>query len=539
MCVREAWETYEGLMRWPWSKTEAEAAEAALAHYRAALGDGYAGLYLFDADGIDFVAELFPRLDYGSSQWQVWADPEEWEVWFTEHEASPEAELARVAEFAAQQLAKADPEGARRKRNERQEALAPQLSLAEIEAKRAELAPRLAAREAERIAEEAWRAEDIDNRYSTREAWEHGQQVAIDRLNFQASDDGLSRERLVLERMASLEIDQEARRRVAAKNYDGLGGLLSWSELEDMAALSWLVPGWIPMGETAFLVAKRNLGKSMFALALGFSVALGMDFLGQPTTQGKVLFVLGEGSRGFMKRLKAWALGNGVPWEDLRDLVGVYRGGKLNNDQSLADMTEAVRQLDPVLVVFDTYSSLSGVVNEIDAAENAEVLNRIKRIAPEAATLILAHPNAETESTTAPKLRGTTVLSSNVDTVITMFRDKGHVVAGMPFDDWLAISTAEAHAGKQKDDSNQTLHGLAVLVNAEGAYLDYHDAAGLTKADAWVRSNMPLGVMVTVNDLIASSGASRNTVRTHLKASSLVTEWPSPTHGPSEYRRNA
>ncbi|CAO1650559.1 AAA family ATPase [Salinibacterium sp. NYA9b] len=345
-------------------------------------------------------------------------------------------------------------------------------------------------------------------------------------------------ERDVANRVASLEIDQEARRRVAAKNYDGLGGLLSWDDLEDVGALNWLVPGWIPMGETAFLVAKRNLGKSMFSFALGFSVALGMPFLDEPTTQGKVLFVLGEGSRGFMKRLKAWALANGVNPNDLRDQVAVYKGGKINNDESLADMQRAIDALDPALVVFDTYSSLSGVVNEIDAAENAEVLNRIKRAAPDAAVLVLAHPNAESENTTAPRLRGSSVLSSNVDTVITMFKDKGRVVPGMPFDDWLAISTAEPHAGKQKDESNKTLHGLSVLANVEGAYLDYVSATPMSASDRWVSGNLTLGAMVTVKALLAESGASPNTVRNHLKDSTLVTAWPSTSGGPTEYRRD-
>ncbi|MBH0054476.1 AAA family ATPase [Salinibacterium sp. SWN139] len=345
-------------------------------------------------------------------------------------------------------------------------------------------------------------------------------------------------ENAIANRVHQLEIDQEARRRVAAKNYDGLGGLLSWEDLEDVGAMNWLVPGWIPMGETCFLVAKRNLGKSMFSFALGFSVALGLPFLDQPTTKGKVLFVLGEGSRGFIKRLKSWALANSVNPNDLRDQVAVYKGGKINNDESLADMQKEIDRLDPSLVVFDTYSSLSGVVNEIDAAENAEVLNRIKRTAPDAAVLVLAHPNAESENTTAPRLRGSSVLSSNVDTVITMFKDKNRVVPGMPFDEWLAISTAEAHAGKQKDESNKTLHGLAVLANSEGAYLDYVSATPMSVSDRWVSGNLTVGAMVTVKALVAASGASANTVRNHLKDSTLVTAWPSTSGGPTEYRRD-
>ncbi|MBC7596087.1 MAG: AAA family ATPase [Kineosporiaceae bacterium] len=343
----------------------------------------------------------------------------------------------------------------------------------------------------------------------------------------------------VHERVQALEIDQEARRRVAAKNYDGLGGLLTSTELQALDLSPWLLEGWLQIGETCMLVAKRNLGKSMFAFALGFSVAMGTDFLGVTPEHGKVLFVLGEGTRGFYKRLKAWAKENGLAPEDVLERVAVYRGGNVSNDSSLADMQAAVRDLNPVLVVFDTLSKLSGATSETDPAENAEVINRFERIAPDSTRLILHHPNQETENTTAPKARGGTALTSNIDTVITLWRDKSHVVAGRPFDQWLAISTDPDHEGKQKEDVNATLHGLSLLTNSEGVYLDYYDARALSKADQWVRDYMKVGGKVTINDLLSSTGSSRSTVRKHLKESSLITELPSSSGGPNEYLRGA
>lgn len=364
--------------------------------------------------------------------------------------------------------------------------------------------------------------------------------TSIEEHKAMAKADDQVRELKIAERVEALEIDQEARRRLAAKNYDGLGGLLTSAELQALDLSPWLLDGWLQIGETCMLVAKRNLGKSMFAFALGFSVAMGLPFLGATPEQGKVLFVLGEGTRGFYKRLKAWATVHGVPPEEVLEQVAVYKGGNVSNDSSLADIQNAVRSIDPILVVFDTWSKLSGSTSEIDAAENADVIGRFERIAPEATRLILHHPNQDTENTTAPKARGGTALTSNIDTVITLWQDRKHVVAGRPYDKWLAISTDIDHEGKQKDDVNNTLHGLSLIpVPGVGAYMDYHDATALSRSDQWVRDNVSTGTRVTINDLIGTTGASRSTVRNHLKNSSLVTEWPSPTGGPSEFTRGS
>ncbi|MCU1508403.1 MAG: hypothetical protein JWQ12_668 [Glaciihabitans sp.] len=103
---------------------------------------------------------------------------------------------------------------------------------------------------------------------------------------------------LLAQRLAFKRADSEADRIIAAEAYDGLGGVVSWDELEDLADTPWLLPDLIAFGETALLVAKRNVGKSMLAMALGFSIAGGLDsFLGRRIRSGKVMFILGEGSR--------------------------------------------------------------------------------------------------------------------------------------------------------------------------------------------------------------------------------------------------
>ncbi|MCU1508402.1 MAG: hypothetical protein JWQ12_667 [Glaciihabitans sp.] len=228
-----------------------------------------------------------------------------------------------------------------------------------------------------------------------------------------------------------------------------------------------------------------------------------------------------------MKRI-TWCSANGVDPELIKANTVIYKGGNLSNDASLSDIKLVANRLQPALVIIDTYSSVSGIADEVKPALAAEVVNRVKEIAPDAAKLLLHHPNGETENTTAPKSRGDSTLPSNVDTVITMWADRGHAVNGLPGQEWVAISTEEEHEGKQKDDVRLTIRGLRIASKEGGAYLDWHAGDSLTRSDRWVTEHVELGATVTASDLIASTSQSRNTVKGHLRSSRLVRENSGP-----------
>ncbi|TFC94565.1 AAA family ATPase [Cryobacterium sinapicolor] len=329
----------------------------------------------------------------------------------------------------------------------------------------------------------------------------------------------------------------EGQRRFNSEAYDGLGGVISWEELNDLAATPWLIPGLVPAGETVLLISKRNIGKSMFAFTMGFSVAMGMDFLGRPAKPGRVMLVLGEGTRDFIKRLNAWCNVNHVDPEVLRDRLLVYKGGNMSNDTSINDMKAVAAKFDPSLVIVDTYSSLSGVKDEVAPAENRDAVQRIGSIAPDATKLILHHPNAETENTTKPSSRGGSTIPSNVETVITMWYDTRHAVAGMPSEKWIGISTEDEHAGKQKGDERETIHGIRIMSGGGGAVLDYHTGDALNTSDQWVTANLTVGEVVTVPQLVDRLGQSKNTIRQHLQKSRFVTSSEALSGSATEYVR--
>lgn len=356
-----------------------------------------------------------------------------------------------------------------------------------------------------------------------------------------ADQDGYSKtfERRVAEIEFDMRARSEAEARVASELYDGLGGVVSWAELESFTEKPWLVEGLISAGELSLLVAKRNIGKSMLAFSLSFSVATGLQFLGRTTQQGAVLLVLGEGARGFAKRMQAWCAENQVDPKVLKSRLTVYQGGNLSNASSIADIVRAVAASNPVLIIIDTWTALNGIEKEVDQSLQQRVINAVKLLAPDAAKLVLHHPNGETEDTESPKARGGTALPSAAETVITMFYDRKHNVQGLPGEKWIAISTEEHHGGKQKEAAQVTIRGLRISGNGVGKFIDYNTGSTMNLSDQWVFENVTVGETVTIKGLELTSGASGSTIRRHLKVSQFVQEYASKTGGSNEFRRAA
>lgn len=319
--------------------------------------------------------------------------------------------------------------------------------------------------------------------------------------------------------LEKLKVRAEAQRRYNASIMPTVGELLDWDELEARSSRPHLVSGLLEAGGTSLLVSKRNIGKSMFAVALACSMASGVDFLDRPVQRGKVLFVLGEGENGIPDRVHAWCDANGADEAEIREQVRLFgRGPNLSNDETLTRLREAVESFKPDLVILDTWTSVSGVVNEIDQSEAQRALYGAKQVVGDAALMILHHPNSESEDGQAPRSRGGSALPSGVDTVMTLWLDGNHSEPSLPGRKFMALSTEDAHAGKQKDMARETIRGL-YLEEGEGApYLAFANRV-LSVAERWVNSHMPYREPVAVGDLEKPSKTPRATIQRHISAS--------------------
>jgi hypothetical protein len=125
--------------------------------------------------------------------------------------------------------------------------------------------------------------------------------------------------------------------------------------LKQSCATDWLVKGFFTQDSVAVLYAQPAVGKSVIAISLSASIALGLPWHGHRVTQGAVVYIAGEGQNGITKRFLAWALENNASLEDAPIFV--------SNTTTALDTSEGVNAIiaainsfaiKPALIIIDT-----------------------------------------------------------------------------------------------------------------------------------------------------------------------------------------
>ena len=78
----------------------------------------------------------------------------------------------------------------------------------------------------------------------------------------------------------------------------------------------WLIDGVMPKQALGMLFGPSGHGKSFLALDMALSVATGREWFSHRSAQGQVIYVVAEGGRGMVKRVKAWLHHRNVPQAD-------------------------------------------------------------------------------------------------------------------------------------------------------------------------------------------------------------------------------
>jgi len=68
---------------------------------------------------------------------------------------------------------------------------------------------------------------------------------------------------------------------------------------------NWLIRDFIEFGNLGLIFGNSASGKSLLVQDMSFCIAAGLDFKGQDTKKGKVVYIAGEGFAGLQKRFKA------------------------------------------------------------------------------------------------------------------------------------------------------------------------------------------------------------------------------------------
>ena len=150
----------------------------------------------------------------------------------------------------------------------------------------------------------------------------------------------------------------------------------------------WLIQDLIETGSLTSIIAKPASYKSFFALDIGASIATGSNFHGKRTKKGNVLYLCGEGQRGFHERAEAWERHNGLRITSgfdimheafrLQDKAECFEFMTAVAARSESHKTETGRPNKPDLIIIDTLARYSSGVDENSAQDMGRLLSNIQ-----------------------------------------------------------------------------------------------------------------------------------------------------------------
>lgn len=176
-------------------------------------------------------------------------------------------------------------------------------------------------------------------------------------------------------------------------------------------AMEFVVPGMLPVGETALLIGTPGCGKTLLATDLAFAVATGeADFLGETVRQGRVLLISADESPA---STRAKLLRRGFRSED-SDCLRVIPSFDM---AQLGTLEQQLEDFRPTLVIVDSLRRINhgGNISE-NSAEFADSLYTLKELLGryKAAGLIIHHCGKSREAVGVDKVRGSGAIAGAV-----------------------------------------------------------------------------------------------------------------------------
>lgn len=190
-------------------------------------------------------------------------------------------------------------------------------------------------------------------------------------------------------------------------------------------APNYLIKGVLEKGAHGVLAGETQTFKSFLALHMAHSVCTGTDFFGHKVFEdGPVVYICGEGHSGLSRRAKAFTL----ELNGFNDRLYILdQRAVINDDDDMSALASALSEINPVLVIFDTFSSLTSDVEENSNSDVSTTLNLITATcrASGAASMIVHHHGKDSSK----GIRGASAFSANVDFSFRMTRDSSSMTA--------------------------------------------------------------------------------------------------------------
>lgn len=147
--------------------------------------------------------------------------------------------------------------------------------------------------------------------------------------------------------------------------------VMSIEDLEDMPQPDWLLENKLPEGQT-WVYGEPGVGKTFVVLDWAATVA---------AKGNNVLYFVGEGVKGFSKRVLAWKRAHDTA--SLNNFYVVPMTPQLLDRQSVEDFNEVIKKYEPRLIVIDTFAraAVGGDENSAkDVGRAISVLDTIYRV---------------------------------------------------------------------------------------------------------------------------------------------------------------
>lgn len=197
-------------------------------------------------------------------------------------------------------------------------------------------------------------------------------------------------------------------------------------DLENMPQPEWLLEHRLPEGQT-WIYGEPGAGKTFISLDWAATVA---------SRGKKVLYFVGEGVKGFGKRVLAWSKAHDMA--DMSNFLVVPQTPMLLEKHSVEAFNELVKKYQPALVVIDTFAraSVGGDENSAkDMGKAIAVLDTIFRV-HDCSSLVIHHSNKAGGSE-----RGSGAIRGAADATWEIVQDYTHS----------SLTTMQAMCRKMKD----------------------------------------------------------------------------------------
>jgi RecA-family ATPase len=159
--------------------------------------------------------------------------------------------------------------------------------------------------------------------------------------------------------------------------------VMSLEDLENMPQPQWLLDNRLPEGQT-WIYGEPGVGKTFVALDWAATVA---------ANGNRVLYFVGEGVKGFSKRVLSWARAHDNA--DLSNFYVVPMTPQLLDRHSVDAFNEVIKKYEPRLIVIDTFAraAVGGDENSAkDVGRVISVLDTVYRV-HDCSSIVIHHSN--------------------------------------------------------------------------------------------------------------------------------------------------